>query len=151
MTSKRDRRTARRGAAVLEMAFVSGVFFYLMLGLFEYGHLVMVKQLMDNAAREGARVAIVSTNTYPVTTTSQIGTIVNGYLVGQPLNNVNIQVFEADPVTGANIGPWNTAPFGITIAVQIDADYPPMMPTTFGIIPSSIHLTSKSTMRSEAN
>jgi hypothetical protein len=50
-----------------------------------------------------------------------------------------------------SIGPWSSAPFGEDIAVQIDADYQPMVPATFGILPSSLHLKAKSVMRSEAN
>ena len=79
--------------------------------------------------------AVVSTNTYPATTLAQIQSYVTSYLVGQPMNNLVIQAYEADPSTGNNIGLWSATPFGMNIAVQIDADYKPTLPTTFGIIP----------------
>jgi Flp pilus assembly protein TadG len=37
---------------------VLNVFLLGLLGVFEYGRLVMIRQLMDNAAREGARLAM---------------------------------------------------------------------------------------------
>src|SRR5262249_24722426 len=103
------------------------------------------------AAREGARMAVVSTSSYPATSTAQIIDAATSYLAGQPLQNVAVQVYEADPVTGGNIGAWTQAGFGDLIAVQVDVDYPPMIPVTFGVLPNPLHLTAKSIMRNEAN
>jgi Flp pilus assembly protein TadG len=149
--SKIQNRIRRRGATVLEVAIVVNLLFMILFGVFEYGRIAMIRQLMDEAAREGARMAVVSTNTYPATSTAQIQNFVRGFLANQSLNNLNIQVYQANSTTGANSGPWNTTPFGGMIAVQIDGDYPPMIPTTFGILPSPLHLTARSVMRSEAN
>jgi Flp pilus assembly protein TadG len=136
---------------VVETAVVANLLFMILLGVFEYGRIAMIRELMDEAAREGARLAVVSTSTYPATTTQAIIDATYGYLAGQSVNNVNIQVYAADSVTGANVGTWSQAPFGSLIAVQVDADYPPMIPVTFGILPNPLHLTAKSVMRSEAN
>jgi Flp pilus assembly protein TadG len=152
MTPMNSRKTRRRGGRTLvETALVVNLMVVILIAVFEYGRLIMIKQIVDNAAREGARFAVVSTNTNPPTTQTQIISTVNGFLVNQPLANLNIQVYEADPTTGKSIGSWSSAPFGEDIAVQIDADYQPMVPATFGILPSSLHLTAKSVMRSEAN
>ena len=86
----------------------------------------------------------------PVTTQQIINTVNNG-LAGQALSNVNVQVFQADPVTLANLGAWNTTPYGGAIAVQLDADYTPILPSTMGIVPNPIHFTAVSVMLSEAN
>jgi len=55
----------RRGVAAVEMAVVLPVFVTVTLGMIELGRAVMVAQLMTNAAREAARMAIIdgSTNT----------------------------------------------------------------------------------------
>jgi Flp pilus assembly protein TadG len=54
-----DRRRSKRcGAAVVEFAVLAPILFLLIFGMIEYGRMVMVQQLITNAAREGARVAI---------------------------------------------------------------------------------------------
>jgi Flp pilus assembly protein TadG len=50
-------RKPRRAAAAVEFAFLAPVVFGLLLGLWQVGRIIEVKQLMDNAAREGARLA----------------------------------------------------------------------------------------------
>jgi Flp pilus assembly protein TadG len=152
MTRSRFRdRNRRRGSTVVETAIVANLLFMILLGVFEYGRIAMIRELMDEAAREGARLAVVSTSTYPTTTTQQIIDTTCKYMAGQSVSNLNIQVYAADSLTGAPIGSWDQAPFGAMIAVQIDADYPPMIPVTFGILPNPLHMTAKSVMRSEAN
>jgi Flp pilus assembly protein TadG len=54
----RRRGAARRGAAVVEFAVLAPLLFLLIFGMIEYGRMVMVQQLITNASREGARVAI---------------------------------------------------------------------------------------------
>jgi Flp pilus assembly protein TadG len=137
----------RRGVTLVEMAIVVGVCLILLLAIFEYGRFIMVKQLVENAAREGARQAVVSTNTL---TTQDIQNTVTNYLVGQPLQNLNIQVYKADPTTGANLGTWNSAAFGDGIAVQVTGGYKPILPT-FGFLPATVTVQAESLMRSEAN
>lgn len=151
MTRKRLIRPERSGRTAVEAAIVINLVLVLVLSVFEYGRLIMIKQLMDNAAREGARYAVVNTNPTSNVTTSTIQSYTTGFLAGQPLANSNIQVYQANPTTGANVGAWNSAAFGVDIAVQIDGDYTPVLPVTFGVMPAALHLTAKSVMRSEAN
>jgi len=58
-------QSKRKGAAMVEMAVVLPIFFMVVLGIVEFGRAMMVGQLATNAAREGARLAILdgSTNT----------------------------------------------------------------------------------------
>jgi Flp pilus assembly protein TadG len=121
------------------------------MGVFEYGRIVMMRQLMDNSVHRGARLAVVGTAAQPPVTTQQIIDTVNNGLAGQALSNVNVQVFQADPVTLANIGAWDTTPYGGAIAVQLDADYKPILPSTMGIVRNPIHFRAISVMLSEAN
>jgi Flp pilus assembly protein TadG len=147
MTRLRDRkRSNRRGAALVETAMVLSGFFIMVFGIFEESRMIMMRQLLENAAREGARLALVSTNTK---TTSGIQAAVNQYLTSASLQNLNTQVYQVDS-NGNNVGSWNNTPFGGGVAVQIDADYHPMAPT-LGLVPNTLHFQVKSIMRCEAN
>jgi len=122
----------------------------MLFGVCEYGRLVMVKQLADNAAREGARYAVVNTGSTPPVTTAMVQAYVLNSMNGFTYN-ATVQVYQADPSTGANVGAWTAAPFGTDIAVQVDLDFPAIVPVTMGILPTTLHVTSRSLMRSEAN
>jgi Flp pilus assembly protein TadG len=136
----------RRGAAVVETALALGVALMFVLGLFDFGRVIMMQQLVENAAREGARQAIVGTSSM---TTAQIQAVVTNYLGGQSLSNLNITVYEADPTTGANIGTWTSAGLTNCIAVQVTANCPTMTPT-FSLLPSLVPLQATVVMYSEA-
>ena len=144
-----NRRPAhpRRGVTLVETAFVLNIFLLLMFGLFEYGRYIMQGQLLINAAREGARYATVNANT---ATTSQIQNYAKSYLVGQVPANLVIQVYEADPTTGANIGSWTDTRAGNSIAVEITGTYQPMLPIT-SILPGPVPVSAKCVTFSEAN
>lgn len=64
-TRRQSHTSQRSGAALVEFAIVLPVFFLLILGIIEFGRAFMVGQLVTNAAREGARQAVLdgSTNT----------------------------------------------------------------------------------------
>lgn len=148
---RRSSRLRRAGRTAVETAIVINVLLAILLAVYEYGRLIMVKQLMDNAAREGARLAVVSTNPNSGVTTATIQSTVTGFLAGQLYNNLTINVGPAD--TSGNINTaqsWNTVPFGSNIGVQVTLTYVPIVPINFGL-PGVMQLTSKSIMRSEAN
>jgi hypothetical protein len=140
-----------RGTAVVETTMVLGIVLVGILAVFEYGRLVMIRQVMENAVREGARLAIVGTATLPPTTNSQIISTVNDYLAGQPIENLNIQVYQANPETGENLGSWDQTPYGGAIAVRVDGDYAPVVSPGMGIITNPVHLSAVSMMLSEGN
>lgn len=61
---RRDNRPAQRtGAALVEMAMTFPLFLMVILGIVEFGRGMMVSQLMTNAAREGARQAVMTGST----------------------------------------------------------------------------------------
>jgi Flp pilus assembly protein TadG len=157
----------RSGAVVIETAFACMILFIVLFAIFEYGRCVMMLQIVTNAAREGARQAVISQNTVPpATATSNVTNTVNQFLANQPLTNVVTQVYWAD-TNGNNIGAWTDAPFGSNIVVQVDADLSILFPflnfdsnflnlhfsflPNTGAAPNSIHLRGKAMMRSEAN
>jgi Flp pilus assembly protein TadG len=151
---------ARRGATAVETAVVIGLFLLLLFAVFEYGRFLMIKQLAENAAREGVRRATIATR---LDTTEQIQQRVMDYLRGQalldaggaPLEAADIKVYRANPATGQpmtdTIGSaWIEARFGEGIAVEIDARYRPVFPS-LGLLPDPVVVRVKALMRSEAN
>lgn len=145
----RKHQESRRGTAIIEAALVMPFFFLLILGIMEYGRFLMMRNIIDNATREGARYAVV--HTYDATA-SQVTARVNSYLGNQAskLSGLTIQVYLADPATGANLGSWDYAKFGDAIAVRITGNYLPVV-RGFLFLPNSIPMTSVCMMRSEAN
>jgi Flp pilus assembly protein TadG len=65
MTKSQSRNKNRRGTATVELALVLPLFFMVVLGIIEFGRAMMVSNVVTNAAREGARMAVIdgSTNT----------------------------------------------------------------------------------------
>ena len=57
-TAKRTRRPRRRGAALVEMAIVMPILCLLTLGLMEYGWVFLKVSQINQAARQGVRVAV---------------------------------------------------------------------------------------------
>ena len=53
------RRARSRGQALTEFALVAPIFFFAMFAIIEFGRAVYTIQMLNNAAREGARYAIV--------------------------------------------------------------------------------------------
>lgn len=54
------RRTRRRGMTIVEATLVMSVFLMLLFGLFEYCRFLLVLHITNNAARDGARYAVVN-------------------------------------------------------------------------------------------
>jgi Flp pilus assembly protein TadG len=141
-------RPARRGMTLVETALVISVCLLFLFGIFEYARYIMTRELVENAAREGARFAVV--HTYDMATTD-VQNQVKSRLAGldQSLGNFSIQVYASDG-SGTNVGAWTDAGFDQYIAVQIDGDYKPVLPT-FLFMPSVLHVQTKALMYSEAN
>jgi Flp pilus assembly protein TadG len=59
MTGRRPDRRRSRGQALAEFAIVAPVFFLLIFAILDFGRYVYYVQVLNNAAREGARYAIV--------------------------------------------------------------------------------------------
>jgi Flp pilus assembly protein TadG len=99
----RRTRTARRGAAAVELLVTAPIFFVLLVGIWEVGRLVELQQLVNNAAREGARQA--STGQY---TAADVQSAVIAYLqnAGLPTTdssgNPNVTVTAVDLTTAGD-------------------------------------------------
>jgi Flp pilus assembly protein TadG len=145
----RTKRTARRGTTLIETAFVITLFTMFVFGIIEFGRFLFVRQVVDNAAREAARFAVVSSpdvnleaDTQAVATQRMVG-------VNNAVKNYQVQVYQADS-SGNKNGLAGDTPFGSNMAVQIDCDYAPVLPS-FLFMGNSIHIRAKVLMNSEAN
>lgn len=79
--------SVRTGAAVVEFAIVAPLLFMLTLGMMEVSRMVMVKQLLINASREGARLAVL-----PGATSAEVLELVSNELTAYSVNGVSIEV-----------------------------------------------------------
>jgi Flp pilus assembly protein TadG len=159
MTRQTHSQARRSGTTVVETAVVSLVCLTFMFAIFEYGRYVMVRQVMENAARVGARMSVVMPTSYvsAAVATQQVNDAITHALASIPLSGTpTVTMFQADN-SGNNIGPWTQTPFGRNIVVQIDGDLTVMFPT-FGFlpnnsttVPNAVHITVASMMRGEAN
>lgn len=100
-------RKNRRGAAVVEFAVVAPVFITLVFGMIEYGRMVMVQQLLTNAAREGCRVAVLDG-----ATTATVQSTVTTYLTNASVSGSTVTV-SPNPPSSAGYG----APVTVTVTI----------------------------------
>jgi Flp pilus assembly protein TadG len=120
----------RRGATAVEFAIISPVIFMLVLGLVEFGRGLMVQHLLNNAARQGARVGTIEGKA-----TSDITTAVTNALQGQSTTGITTTVTVAGAVADAS-----TANAGDEITVSVSLPV-----STFTWLPFSQYLTGNLT------
>ena len=101
----------QRGAALLETAITIPLILLVSVSIFEFGRAYQTWQVLTNAAREGARVAILADST-----DAQVKQIVKDYLSGGqlPTNSVNSAAVTIE----------RTVPFGDRTASRITVAYP---------------------------
>jgi len=164
-------RAERRATVLVETAFVLPLVLLFLLGIYEYGRFIMMRQLLADATREGARFAVVHTHDK---TTLDVQNVVDQWLCGQSVQlqgyskTTSVQVYKADPVTGNpldasnNVVAWTSAPFtnaafGQAVAVKISAGYQPVLPFLVAYdggrltIMSTVQMQATCIMYSEAN
>lgn len=87
----RCRHTRRRGAVVVEMAFIAPVFFMLVVGIIEFGRMLMVQQVVTNASREGARRAVIES-----VTEQEVKDLVDTYMANASISGSSCTVDPTD-------------------------------------------------------
>jgi len=137
-------RRDRRGAAAVEFAVIAPVFFLLIFGMIEFGRMVMVQQIITNASREGARIAVLDG-----TTLTQINTSVEGYLTAARISGADIDVTATDDETG-NEKTYAQSDYGdaINVTVAIPFGQVSWLPSSFFGNGSTV-LTATTVMRRE--
>lgn len=149
MIFARIRKAKRSGATVVELAAVVIVFSMLLFGILEYCLIVYATNVVENAAREGARYAVVNvTDATMVANTQAYVKSLMGSL-DTKMANYSCSVYQADTVgTLTNSDPTG-AKFGEYVCVEVKLDYVPITPGLLYL--KTITLRSKSSMISEAN
>jgi Flp pilus assembly protein TadG len=92
------RMRSEKGAALLEAAITVPIILLISVGIFEFGRAYQTQQVLVNAAREGARIAVIEG-----TSDAAIRARVNAYATGGGLNTLsdaNILVNRAVAMTG---------------------------------------------------
>jgi len=84
-------RKRRRGATLVEFALVAPLLFLIILGMLEFGRMVMVEQFLTNAAREGARRGILEQSTGP-----DVESVVTDYLADKTIAGATVTVTPND-------------------------------------------------------
>jgi Flp pilus assembly protein TadG len=132
----RSYREQRRGAAAVEFAVVAPVFILLVLGMLEYGRMIMVQQVITNASREGARRAVLDGATVESVTAAM-----TSYLNGGTVSGATLTI-TPDPATA-------TAGTGITVKVSVDYSKVQWLPFTMFLGAAKLEATT--TMRRETS
>ena len=138
----------RQGATTVELAAVVIIFMMIMFGILEYCLIIYTTNIAENAAREGARSAVV--NASDVTLVSDTQTYVQTLMGGldTKMSAYACNVYLAD-TNGNNIGSPVGANFGQYICVQVSLNYVPITPGLIYL--NTITIQSKCSMISEAN
>ncbi|MGQ9576918.1 MAG: TadE/TadG family type IV pilus assembly protein [Thermoguttaceae bacterium] len=94
----------------MEFAVVAPLFFLLVFGMIEFGRMVMVQQIITNAAREGARIGVLDG-----ATTSDVTTAVTNYLQNASVQGATVSVTPSPP-SSAGYG----EPVTVTVSVSFN-------------------------------
>ncbi len=139
----------RRGATTVEFAAVVSVFVLLMFGILEYAVFLYTYDVMQNAAREGARYCVCDSNDANQVANTQA--YVQTMMMGLDKTNTNYacNVYLAD-TNGNNIGSAPNAIFGQPICVQVSLTYKPISPLLF-LPKTSFTMQTKCCMSAESN
>ncbi len=114
--NQRRKHQNRRGTALVEMALVLPIFLMVVLGVIEFGRAMMVSQIVTNAAREGARSAVVDGSSNAAVTSS-IEDFLEG-AVGIAPEDVDVTITVDNPAAGNEIANAETRDL-ITVEVEV--------------------------------
>jgi Flp pilus assembly protein TadG len=106
-------RTRERGSAMVETAIVLPLLLMLMVGIFEVGRAYETWQVLTNAAREGARMAVTPSSTVPVTTA-----LIRQYMADGQLDQSAVATVVVNKTATINAAGTNVSASLVTV------DYP---------------------------
>ena len=120
MITRKQRDSKRSGAAALETALVMIPMVMLLFGVFEYGRLLMDWNLLNNAAREGCRYALVNNTASTINT--DVKNVVLSKMTGRDASFTGFTV----AMSGTHLGvstPINNLVPGDMITVSVSGQY----------------------------
>ncbi len=129
-------RSARWGAAAVEFALVAPLLVVLTFGMIEISRMVMVKQLLINASREGARLAVL-----PTANEQQVMTQVQGDLASAMISGATISI-SPESLTSAPAGT------PVTVSIAVSSTNVSWLPKPLFVI--SQNISAATTMRRES-
>lgn len=126
---RRRRTPGRRGSAVVEAAVVLPILLTMMLGVWEVGRMIQISQILDNAAREGARLAAGGYVNGTAVTTAQVQTAVQNYLTAAGLPSAAVSGSQVT-LTCLATTPWTDPyqalpldPYTVTVTIPAGAAF----------------------------
>ncbi len=132
-------RRNRQGAAAVEFALVAPLFFLMVFGMIEFGRAIMVQQVLTNASREGARVAVLDGSTATGVKSKVVTYLTSAGIPGATANDV--QILPSEPATAAYGDP-------VTVTVQIPYSRVSWLPAPW-FLGGNIQLRAGTVMRRE--
>jgi Flp pilus assembly protein TadG len=111
-------RNNQRGAALIEAAFTIPILLLISVGIFEFGRAYQTSQVMTNAAREGARQAILAGKT-----DADVISVVETYMRQGGLPCVGTGTLPKGCTKKANVVVNRTAALGTSSASQVQVEY----------------------------
>lgn len=129
----------RRGAATVEMAIVVLLLLLLTMGAIQYGLLFLRTQQITNAARQGARIAIL---THPTADADALAAISNLMTAaGMGASGYTVQITYGDL--------WEVDDKAVTVLITVEAARVALMNTP--LLPVPANLGARVTMAKESN
>lgn len=118
--------TARRGSSAVEFAVIAPVMILFTFGLIEISRLMLVKQTITHATREGARVAV-----RPMGSLGEVTQIIQDELLVQGIEE---SVIVTDPTNLESAEPGSE----VTVRVSVGINSISWLPGYFSFAPSEI-------------
>lgn len=108
-----------RGAALLETAITIPIVLLIAVGIFEFGRAYQTSQVLTNAAREGARIAILADKT-----DQEVSSVVEKYMSDGGLPCVGANLPAACAGNKAEVGLDRNVGIGVNSASRVTISYP---------------------------
>ena len=140
---------SERGQALLETAFVLPIILLVSIGIFEFGRAYQTVQVLTNAAREGARVAVL-----PNATQEDVKDRVTTYLKNGQIGSINSVIIDVDQAASISIGTENATASTVTVHYPFEfmvIQNVVKLVTKTSKLGDALTLTAKAEMRNESN
>lgn len=139
LTRQRSRRAGklrRLGAAAVEFAIVAPIFFFLVFGIIEFGRVMLVKNVITNASRDAARVAVIDG-----TSSEEVEEVARVYSEAGTVADVTVTISPSNISTATHGTP-------ITVTVSVNFNDVSWLPTP--AILKDVSISGSTTMRRES-
>lgn len=129
--------SARKASALVEMALVLPILTLMLVGILEFGRILMVKQVITNAAREAARVGVIYSDDTQALETAQ--SAAENYITASGVALEKATVAPQFTIVGTDDA----------LAVVVDYNYDSLLAGWIPGIDATLTLRSTSVMRRE--